>query len=195
MDVNGTYRTLFDDANWEYTGLDLEPGPGVDRVLRSPYSWSGIRSRSFDVVVTGQAFEHIEFPWITMLQITRVLVEDGLLCMIVPSGGHEHRFPVDCWRYYPDGVRALARWADLKPLSAITSWQPQREYPDDSAEWADTVLIARRPIQSPPRRWFGEAKRSALRHVLMAQGTRRHSLARVHVGKGSSSSVPDDRPT
>jgi hypothetical protein len=36
MDVNGTYRTLFDQSAWSYTGLDLEPGSGVDCVLESP---------------------------------------------------------------------------------------------------------------------------------------------------------------
>ncbi len=176
-DVNGSYRSYFDDPRWEYTGIDLAPGPGVDLVLRSPYDWSGVPSNSFDVVVSGQAFEHIEFPWISILCITRALVEGGLLCLIVPSGGPEHRYPVDCWRYYPDGVLALARWADLEPVSVKTSWAPEKDYNDGSAEWADTVLVARKPkTANRLRRWAVEGKRAVLRDVLAFQASRRHSL-------------------
>ena len=35
FDVNGSYRTLFTDPGWQYTGVDLEAGPGVDVVLSS----------------------------------------------------------------------------------------------------------------------------------------------------------------
>ena len=28
-----------------------------------------------------------------------------------PSRGPEHRYPNDCWRFYPDGYRALAKYA------------------------------------------------------------------------------------
>jgi len=177
MDVNGTYRTFFDDPAWSYTGLDLTPGPGVDTVLASPYSWKNVPSNHYDVVITGQAFEHIEFPWITILQVTRTLVEGGLLCLIVPSGGQEHRFPVDCWRFYPDGVQALARWGDLEPLSAVTAWSSGQSYPDASEQWADTVLVARKPVpHSATRRLLANAKRGALVRMLDAQGSRRHSV-------------------
>ena len=177
MNVNGTYRTLFDQPAWTYTGLDLEPGSGVDRVLASPYTWRNVRSNSYDVVITGQAFEHIEFPWITVLHVTRALVPGGLLCMIVPSGGEEHRYPVDCWRFYPNGVAALARWGDLEPLSATTAWPGTTTYPDNSERWADTVLVARKPVvRSPLRRSLGNAKRAVLVRVMAAQGGRRHSV-------------------
>src|SRR6478672_10719054 len=36
-DVNGSYRTLFGNPAWSYQGVDLEAGPGVDIVLKSPY--------------------------------------------------------------------------------------------------------------------------------------------------------------
>lgn len=176
MNVNGTYRDLFDDPLWEYVGLDMGPGPGVDKVLDSPYSWRGISPKSYDVIISGQAFEHIEFPWISMLHITRSLVEGGLVCLIVPSGGHEHRYPVDCWRYYPDGVRALARWADLEPLAATTTWHTDRQYPDDSAQWADTVLVARRPPSMVGRRQLVEAKRWLLLQTMTRQASLRHGV-------------------
>lgn len=60
-DVNGTYRSLFNRPGWSYLGLDMAPGANVDLVLRDPYHWVEVASQSCDVVVSGQAFEHIEY--------------------------------------------------------------------------------------------------------------------------------------
>ena len=172
LDVNGSYRSLFDDDCWQYTGVDMSPGAGVDVVLPGPYDWSPIRSDAYDVVISGQAFEHIEFPWVTIAEVARVLRPGGLVCIIVPSGGFEHRYPVDCWRYYPDGIRALAHWADLDVLSAETSWTPTGDYDDDSALWADTVVVATKRRRGVP----AVAKSEVLRRLTRFQAHRRQSV-------------------
>lgn len=184
MDVNGSYRQLFDDPQWHYTGVDLESGNGVDVVLQSTYNWNAIPSDSFDVVISGQAFEHVEFPWITVLQVTRVLVEGGIFCMIVPSGGFEHRYPLDCWRYYPDGAKALAHWADLDVVSASTAWVPRRSYADDSAAWADTVLVARKPRYP---HWAPRLRASAKRRALLGSLQLQGRLRQTHAHDGANS--------
>lgn len=61
MRVNGSYRTLFNNPKWNYVGCDLEEGSNVDIVLNDPYDWKNIESNSYDVVISGQAFEHIEY--------------------------------------------------------------------------------------------------------------------------------------
>jgi SAM-dependent methyltransferase len=149
LDVNGSYRPLFDGPRWTYTGADVAAGPNVDLVLTAPYRWRQLRAESFDVVVSGQAFEHIEYIWLTILEIARVLKPGGLCCLLAPSAGVEHRYPVDCWRFYPDGFRALARWARLEVLEAATQWD-SHGYPDGSDQWHDTLLVARKPVYS---RW------------------------------------------
>ena len=55
-DVNGSYRGLF-PARVQYTGYDLEPGPGVDHVLADPYVLP-MADASVDLVVSGQMLEH-----------------------------------------------------------------------------------------------------------------------------------------
>jgi len=146
QDVNGSYRPLFAHGSWEYLGVDMAPGRNVDVVLRNPYRWRELRSRSADVVVSGQAFEHIEFFWISALEIARVLRPGGICCLIVPSAGPEHRYPVDCWRFYPDGLRAIARFAGLEVLQADTDWAGSGG--EGSDMWRDSVLVARKPEQS-----------------------------------------------
>jgi 2-polyprenyl-3-methyl-5-hydroxy-6-metoxy-1,4-benzoquinol methylase len=144
MAIGGSNRTIFEEDQWEYIGIDIASGQNVDMVLSDPYNWLEIESCSMDVVISGQAFEHIEYFWKTMTEVGRVLKHGGICCIIAPSGGPEHRYPVDCWRFYPDGFSALARYAGLEVVSVSTQREPQG-YEDDSDQWADTVLIARKP--------------------------------------------------
>jgi SAM-dependent methyltransferase len=147
QDINGSYRELFEGSRWHYVGADSAPGKNVDIVLTSPYRWNEFADSEFDVVICGQAFEHIEFFWITMLEIGRVLKPGGLCCIIAPGSGFEHRRPVDCWRFYSDGMQALARWARLDVLQATTQWESEH-HPDGSDIWKDSVLIASKPRYS-----------------------------------------------
>ena len=140
-DVNGSYRPIFDAPSWSYCGVDLSAGPNVDVVLSSPYRFPFVTA-SFDLVVSGQAFEHIDYFWLSWLEMVRILRPEGLIFLIAPSRGPEHRYPVDCWRFYPDAYRALARWGELEPVEINTDWSP---HPDPgSAPWGDTVGVFRR---------------------------------------------------
>jgi len=173
QDVNGTYRPLFDDPQWTYVGTDMTMGRGVDLVLSQPYRWGRqLKSSDFDVVISGQAFEHVEFPWASILEIARVLRPNGLLCMVVPSSGRQHRYPVDCWRFYPDGLAALAGWAGLEVLQAKTHWEDEG-WADGSDEWHDSVLVATKPQVEGLRRWASQASQSLIRCVNAFQARRR----------------------
>jgi len=144
--VNGSYKDLFDPEKFEYTGLDIESGPNVDIVVKNPYVWEEVETDSFDIVISGQTFEHAEFFWVTMSEMTRVLKKDGLLCVIAPNVLQEHRYPVDCYRFYSDGMIALCRYVSIEPLHAHTNCAPANA----DAVWysnaqTDTMLVARKP--------------------------------------------------
>ena len=107
-DLNGTYRDLFTAPNWTYRGADLNgtPETNVHILLTDPYEW-GIPPASFDVVVSGQTLEHVEdtHRWVRSVDV--VLRAGGLVCLIAPWQWRIHRYPVDCWRILPDGMRFL----------------------------------------------------------------------------------------
>lgn len=153
QDFNGSYRPLFDRKPWRYLGIDMAAGPNVDIVLREPYRWREIRSGSADVIVSGQTFEHTEFFWLTMREICHALRPGGLCCIVAPSSGPEHRYPVDCWRFYPDGLRAAARYGGLETLEAWTQWDDLQDFDEESNKWHDSVLVARRPNEKQKRNW------------------------------------------
>jgi len=144
QDVNGSYRQIFSSPQWSYVGIDMAAGKNVDVVLKTPYVWKEIESSTADVVVSGQAFEHIEYFWITMLEVNRVLKPGGICCILAPSSGPEHRYPTDCWRFYPDGMASLARYAQLDVLEATTQWKDMG-YVDGSDNWHDSMLVCRKP--------------------------------------------------
>lgn len=143
-DVNGSYKQFFAKPSWKYTGVDLAAGPNVDVVLTSPYRFP-FKSYSIDVIVSGQAFEHIEYFWLSWLEMARMVKPGGLIFLLAPSRGYEHRHPQDCWRFYPDSYKALANYANMELLEVKTDWTP---HPDpDSAPWGDTVGVFRqRPL-------------------------------------------------
>jgi SAM-dependent methyltransferase len=144
-DINGGYSKFFTQhPRWYYIGMDIVEGPNVNIVVENIYKWNEIKDKAYDIVISGQTLEHIEYPWLTIKEMARVIKPGGLLCIIAPSAGPEHRYPVDCYRYFPDGLRALAKWAELKVLHAYNCWDDVSGL-DETNHWKDSVLIARKP--------------------------------------------------
>ena len=112
---------LFAPPAFEYVGLDLADGPNVDLVPPDPYRWDSLGRESFDLVISGQAFEHNPYFWITAAEIARVLVEGGLTVIIAPSRGPVHRHPFDCWRFSPDSWSVLCQYVGLELLESSST--------------------------------------------------------------------------
>ena len=137
QNVNGSLREVA-PAGIEYLGIDFVHGDGVDMVLESPYSLP-LEDNSVDIVVSSSCFEHSEMFWVVFLEIMRILKPDGLFYLNVPSNGPFHRYPVDCWRFYPDSGNALVTWAkrngiDATLLESYTSNQ-------SGGMWNDFVAV------------------------------------------------------
>ena len=83
--TNFNYRSIFENPKWDYNGLDFENGKNVDILVNDIYNWIEISNNSYDVIISGQLFEHLGFFWLTMDEIARVLKPGGLCCIIAPS--------------------------------------------------------------------------------------------------------------
>ena len=110
QDVNGSLRSVAPDNN-NYIGVDFTEGNGVDITLTDPYSLP-FEDSSIDVIVSSSCYEHSEFFWLSFNEAMRVLKPTGLLYINAPSNGAYHRYPVDCWRFYPDSGIALQNWGN-----------------------------------------------------------------------------------
>jgi SAM-dependent methyltransferase len=145
-----THRTLFNGYQVDYIGADLKAGANVDVVIDEPYSLP-LDSSSFDIVLSGQVFEHIPFFWVSSIEISRILKLGGYLFLVAPSRGHVHSHPFDCWRFYPDGYKSLAAFAGLELVSVHTDFPSIKENGRFNYEsipsaryWGDTVGVFRK---------------------------------------------------
>ena len=75
-----------------------------------------------------------------------MLKPEGITCIIAPSSGPEHRYPIDCWRFYPDGMRSLCKFSGLTCVEVKTEWN-SKNYEDGSEIWKDTTLIAKKALK------------------------------------------------
>jgi SAM-dependent methyltransferase len=155
-----THRSLLADYDCDYTGVDVREGNNIDIVMKKPYRIP-LKSRSVDVVLSGQVFEHVPFFWASLLEIARVMKPRAYFFMTVPSRGHIHS-TYDCWRVYPDGLRAMAAWSRLTLLEAFTDFPPPinqgaggrrkhifTQIDSKNYYWGDTVGVFQRPVRYP----------------------------------------------
>ncbi|NJR13383.1 MAG: class I SAM-dependent methyltransferase [Phyllobacteriaceae bacterium] len=104
---------------------------GVDIVQPDPYTIP-LETASCDLVISGQMLEHSGQFWRVFSEIRRVLKPSGLAFIIAPSSGPVHRYPVDCYRFFPDAFEACAEWAELR---LVHCWH------DDRGPWCDLVGV------------------------------------------------------
>jgi SAM-dependent methyltransferase len=117
QDVRGSLRSVAPEGN-EYIGVDFVAGRGVDVVITDPYALP-FDDESVDICVSSSCFEHSEFFWLLFTECLRVLKPGGLMYINAPANGSFHRYPVDCWRFYPDSGVALERWAARGGFNAV----------------------------------------------------------------------------
>jgi hypothetical protein len=126
----------------EYIGLDFEKGDGVDHVLTNAYKYP-FENNSVDVVVTSSCFEHAEMFWMSFIEAIRILKPTGLLYCNAPSSWMSyHRFPVDCWRFYPDAAKGLETWARYNNYNTMVleSFIHPPLPDEDTSDWVAVFL-------------------------------------------------------
>ena len=162
--INSTsYQSIFEKAiPCQYDTMNVRfhcDAPQDSTILtEKAYDWPELKTSSYDVVVSGQTFEHIEYFWCSVLEMRRILKPGGLLALIAPSHWHEHRAPLDCYRFYADGLDAILRFGGLDIIYsyaehpkivgrnkcdaiAIASKPTQPEFPNEHYEQAHLALL------------------------------------------------------
>ena len=133
------YKSIFKVPNWNYVGLDFINGANVDILVYDIFNILEINDNSYDVIISGQLFEHLEFFWITMSEIERILKPGGICCIIAPSGGPKHGVSeFDGYRFCEDSMINLARYVNLEVLHVSTNNS------DEAKPWCDTCLVAKK---------------------------------------------------
>ena len=113
-----TYRSLTDEPSLTWHTLDIYNNAQLTYSNSSEYSFP-IPDNSYDIVVSGQVIEHVKRPWRWVPELARVTKPGGLVITINPVSWIYHEAPVDCWRIYPEGMRALYEDASLTVLTCV----------------------------------------------------------------------------
>ncbi|HET6230864.1 MAG TPA: methyltransferase domain-containing protein [Longimicrobiaceae bacterium] len=118
-----TYRGLVEVegpvAQWDT--LDFAARTDVPLTYRSTSDYTfPVPDASYDIVYSAQVIEHVKKIWVWMRELARVCKPGGLVITINPVSWHYHESPVDCWRIYPEGMRALSDDAGLEVL--LSEW-------------------------------------------------------------------------
>ena len=141
QNVNGSIKDVC-PKHYKYIGVDFVDGDGVDIVLDDPYHLP-FESDTIDAIVCSSCFEHSEMFWLVFNEMLRVLKPTGLLYLNAPSNGYIHRWPVDCWRFYPDAGHALVNWAKRSGYTPILleSFIGHKESDKVEGVWNDFVAV------------------------------------------------------
>jgi SAM-dependent methyltransferase len=74
-----------------------------------------VANDSYDVVFSAQVIEHVPRIWKWFPELARVTRPGGLVITINPTSWPYHEAPIDCWRIFPEGMKALCGEAGLVP--------------------------------------------------------------------------------
>ena len=102
-----SYRRVLEPM-CQYTGMDIVKGKNVDIV-----GYENLNGK-WDVVVSGQVMEHVKRPWEWLKNLVQYFTQ--YICIIAPNQHQEHKYPIDTYRYFPDGMRDLFEYAGIKEL-------------------------------------------------------------------------------
>jgi SAM-dependent methyltransferase len=133
-----TYQKAVGDSSIEWHTLDIRDDPALTYHALSEYEFP-IESGTYDIVLSGQVIEHVRQIWVWIRELARVCKVGGLVVTINPVSWPYHEAPVDCWRVFPEGMRALYEYASLQVKSSryesLEVTGQSAHLPGRSAEW------------------------------------------------------------
>ena len=140
-----TFRKMVTISEIQWDTLDIYDSPSLTYPNSAPYRFN-IPDNSYDLVLSGQVIEHVARIWRWMPEVARVTKPGGHVITINPVSWPYHEAPIDCWRIFPEGMKALCEDAGLQVVQSLfdslekpdrpnvlpgrsLGWQPKRSLP------------------------------------------------------------------
>jgi len=107
-------RPAVDEASicWETAGIDASY---PTTYVGTEYSFP-VDSDTADIVIATNVMEHVRKPWVWIKELARICKPGGYVITINPASWPYHEQPIDCWRAYPEGMKALYEDAGLSVI-------------------------------------------------------------------------------
>jgi SAM-dependent methyltransferase len=116
-----TYQTSVGDSSITWDTADF--ASSIYYTTKATYPLTDeyqfpIPTGEYDVVLSAQVIEHVRKCWVWIKEVARVCKPGGLVVTINPISWPYHEAPVDCWRIYPEAMKALYEEAGLQVQTA-----------------------------------------------------------------------------
>ena len=101
LDVNGSIRKVVEPLGpASYIGVDIQEGPGVDRVCKVEDLINVFGLGRFDIVICTELLEHVPDWAYAVHNLKQIMKPGGMLLITTRSlGCTYHGYPFDFWRY------------------------------------------------------------------------------------------------
>ena len=120
---------------------DINPEGWITCINEYKYD---VADNSFDVVFSGNVSEHVKELWTWMAEQFRILKPGGHVICHNPFSEPYHEEPIDCWRIYPSGMRALMEWAGFEVIGAgLEHLVPE----EDGMTHTETFAVGKKPTK------------------------------------------------
>ena len=103
----------------EWETVDIFPHPDLTYTATSEYAFP-VPDNTYDVVVAANVLEHVRKVWVWIRELSRVCQPGGYVITVNPVSWPYHEIPIDCWRAYPEGMRALYDEGGLRVI--LSEW-------------------------------------------------------------------------
>jgi SAM-dependent methyltransferase len=146
-----TLQRMFDPAIPRWDTLDLYQDERLTFTAATENTFP-VADELYDIVVSANVLEHVRRPSRWIAEAARVCRPGGLIVTVTPVSWPYHEAPIDCWRLYPEGLRALYEDAGLEVMvckfESIEAPWIRRKVPGRSID-------ARRPLVRAVARVLG----------------------------------------
>ena len=112
------YQKIIGTSSIRWDTIDISANDELTYRAISEYEFP-IEDNYYDIVLSGQVIEHVRKIWVWIKELSRICKKGGLVITINPVSHPYHKIPYDCWRIYPEGMKALYEEAGLKLVISV----------------------------------------------------------------------------
>ncbi len=132
------FKIIVNDPSIIWETVDIEKTyPELMYVCSGEYTFP-MENNRYDIVFSSSVIEHVRKVWVWIKELARVCKPGGQVLTISPISWPYHGVPFDCWRIYPEGMKALYGEAGLQVESSFFQTLEEgadlgKDYPGKSA--------------------------------------------------------------
>jgi len=123
--IPSAYSQIVNDPSIQWDTIDFESSVYIDSstskltfTIDDPYRFP-IPENTYDIVLSGQVIEHVQEIWKWMGELKRIVKNNGIIFTINPVSWPFHEAPLDCWRIFPSGIEAIAKYSQLEVVTCL----------------------------------------------------------------------------